>query len=175
MKRLTYFGIPVCRKKHSIILSQDLFVKARRCNTWKPGKNNTLEAWCLCCIHVNLLQEWTVSAVFGHILRQGRRRRKMSPDSLWQMLSIADPQRRFSSLRDSCGLHYCSITWFLLNVPPQSVRWKHGCSVHFIDSETGRPLPMDKARDDVLGQGFCLSSSQVIQRWCWLTSGVWWG
>lgn len=88
----------------------------------------------------------------------------MSPDSLWQMLSIADPQRRFSSLRDSCGLHYCSITWFLLNVPPQSVRWKHGCSIHFIDSETGRPLPMDKARDDILGQGFCLSSSQVIQR-----------
>lgn len=35
------------------------------------GEDDTLEAQCLCCIHVNHLQEWGVSAVFGHILRQG--------------------------------------------------------------------------------------------------------
>lgn len=55
-------------------------------------KNNTLEAQCLCCIHVNHLPEWAAYAIFGRILRQGQIKRG-TPDSFWQMLHTADLQR----------------------------------------------------------------------------------
>lgn len=93
------------------------------------GKNNTPEAQGLCSIH---LQEWPGSAWLGHTLRQGWRKRGMGPDSLWQMLSTADPQRCFSPFKGSCGLHYSSITWVLLNVHPTAVCEVGNVTVLFI-------------------------------------------
>lgn len=93
------------------------------------GKNNTPAAQGLCCIH---LQEWAVSALFGHVLRQGWTERRMGPDSLWKMLSTADPQRCFSPSKGSCGLHYCHITWVLLNVHPTAVCEVGNVTVPFI-------------------------------------------
>lgn len=90
----------------------------------KMGKTTHQKHEGLCCIH---LQEWAGSAWFGHILRQGWRKRRMGPDSLWKMLSTADPQRCFSPFEDSC-LHCCSVPWILntwfywMSIPLQSVR-----------------------------------------------------
>lgn len=88
----------------------------------------------------------------------------MGPDSLWKVLSTADPQRCFSPFKAWSGLHYCRITWVLLN--GRLEMWQFLPFYWF--RGRGRPLP----QDDTGGQGVCLSCPQITQQWCWLTSWV---
>lgn len=173
-------------KRNLILILQKIPLIFLRTCLWRlsdathenQGKNHTLQSQCLCHSHVNHLQEHLASYL-------------LCLDTSWHM----DGERGESVLIlfGKCFLLWTNTEVLLFHKgllsPVFHWLYHHSCKMKewpfscvflffFWFRESGRPLSMVKARDDMVDQEAHLSSSQVIWQWQRLLRNVvrlnWW-